>query len=80
MRHFDNFRKPCKQICEIDNELCCYTEASGWDVRYYMYLPYNIAFLSATVSFFSLSFSSQATGKACWSKTKSQVRIDQENN
>ena len=59
MKHFDNFGKPRKQICEIDDELCHHTEASGWDVRYYVYLPYFIALLSVLflIPLLSLSLS-----------------------
>ena len=49
MKHFDNFGKSRKQICEIDDELCHHTEASGWDVRYYLYLPYFIVLLSVSL-------------------------------
>ena len=58
MKHFDNFGKPRKQICEIDDELCHYTEASGWDVRYYLYLPYFIALLCFSPFLSSFHFSS----------------------
>ena len=57
MKHFDSFGKTRKQICEIDDELCHYTEASGWDVRYYLYLHYFIVALSVSVSLLSFPLS-----------------------